>query len=377
MRKNTLPKLCLHKATGQAYVRLNGQQVYLGAYGTKEAKRAYAEALADWLGRDCQPDVTTDDLTILELCARYKAYVEKQNFAPNHLDAYKRAIKALSDAFGESPAASFGPNKLRTVRAQLVEAGLGARSCAYRVGCMVRMFKWAASRELVPAEVFHSLRTLESLREGRDVARRTPIKPVTREDVDKTIACLPATLAAMVRLQLLTGARPGEICGLKVGDIDTSTDVWSARLEHHKNTHRGKQRILYFGPRAQEVLRPFLLRKKGAHLFDPREAIRQRVSEAETPRRPNQKPNVRQTDRTVGDCYTTNTYGRAVARAAREAKVKPWYPNRLRHLSATEIRQQFGLDSVQAVLGHAKADTSELYAEIDAERARKVALERG
>lgn len=36
-----IPKLCKHKATGQAVVRLDGKDHYLGQFGTASATAAY------------------------------------------------------------------------------------------------------------------------------------------------------------------------------------------------------------------------------------------------------------------------------------------------------------------------------------------------
>ncbi len=42
-----------------------------------------------------------------------------------------------------------------------------------------------------------------------------------------------------------------------------------------------------------------------------------------------------------------------------------WFPNQLRHSAATEIRKRFGLEAAQTVLGHSKADVTQVYAERD------------
>ena len=42
------------------------------------------------------------------------------------------------------------------------------------------------------------------------------------------------------------------------------------------------------------------------------------------------------------------------------------------HRAATAIRAQYGLEAREAVLGHAKADVTQLYAERDLSRARDV-----
>ena len=43
-----VPSYCRHKATGQAVVRLNGRDHYLGPYGTPESHERYARLIAQW-----------------------------------------------------------------------------------------------------------------------------------------------------------------------------------------------------------------------------------------------------------------------------------------------------------------------------------------
>ena len=51
MRKSRsqVPKHCLHKPSGRGYVRLSGQMIYTGDYGSQEATREYERRLAEWL----------------------------------------------------------------------------------------------------------------------------------------------------------------------------------------------------------------------------------------------------------------------------------------------------------------------------------------
>ena len=46
-------------------------------------------------------------------------------------------------------------------------------------------------------------------------------------------------------------------------------------------------------------------------------------------------------------------------------KAHRWHPNQLRHTAATEIRKRFGLEAAQVLLGHSRADVTQLYAERD------------
>jgi integrase len=54
-----------------------------------------------------------------------------------------------------------------------------------------------------------------------------------------------------------------------------------------------------------------------------------------------------------------------------------WHPNQLRHTRATEIRRRYGLEAAQVLLGHAKADVTQVYAERDLSLAEHVAGEIG
>ena len=83
-----------------------------------------------------------------------------------------------------------------------------------------------------------------------------------------------------------------------------------------------------------------------------------------------------------GARYTSRSYARAISRAIVVANAKRtekgeealphWHPNQLRHSAATEIRRQFGLEAAQVVLGHSRADVTQVYAERDFGRAKEI-----
>jgi integrase len=54
------------------------------------------------------------------------------------------------------------------------------------------------------------------------------------------------------------------------------------------------------------------------------------------------------------------------------AAVARWHPHQLRHAKATEIRREAGLDAARAVLGHRSPKITEVYAEIDVNKAAEV-----
>lgn len=54
-----------------------------------------------------------------------------------------------------------------------------------------------------------------------------------------------------------------------------------------------------------------------------------------------------------------------------------WSPNQLRHTRATAIRERYGIEAAQTVLGHSDPRTTEIYAERDFAMAAKIMEEIG
>jgi integrase len=278
-----------------------------------------------------------------------------------------------------------------------------------------KVFRWAASEQLIPAEVHQGLATVEGLHKGLCEARETaPVVIVEDAIIEATLPHLPATVADMVRLQRLTGARPGEVCAVRPADIDRTSEVWRYTPAEHKTEHHGKRRVIAIGPRAQAVLLPYLLREAESFCFCPAVSESQRRREQHerrvTPLSCGNKPGSnrkRRRERAPGNRYTNDSYRRAVARACEAAFKMPedlrridpnlskaerarlrvaaaawrgkhvWHPNQLRHSAATEIRGKFGIEAVQHVLGHARLDMAEVYAEKNFALAASVAREVG
>ena len=54
-----------------------------------------------------------------------------------------------------------------------------------------------------------------------------------------------------------------------------------------------------------------------------------------------------------------------------------WHPYQLRHSFATLVRREHGLEAAQVLLGHARADVTQVYAERNEELAAAVAAKIG
>jgi integrase len=314
--KGSIPSLVHHKPSDRARVRINGRDHWLGKWGTPESRLAYDRIIAEYLAsgrvRDqhaAPPDapvlVTVDpgtpgvavtvplpngvvpeeavstEPTVAEVVLRYLEYCDTYYRTPlgERTSTYGNALQAARALrpFDDTPASKFGPRKLGMIRDSEAARGRPRVGCNTLVKHIRRVFQWAEAQELVPRNTHSSLKTVEPLRLGRTVAPELPeIKPVEDSVVEATLPFLPDIVADMVRVQRLTGTRPGEVCGLRPMDIDRTEAVWKWKPPHHKTSWREKDRVISIGPRAQQILTKYLLRDAAAYCFSPIEAERRR-----------------------------------------------------------------------------------------------------
>lgn len=381
------------------------------SFGRKkaEARAAFARFYTAW-----QADSTVRNpadptrYTLRQVWARFKAwaearYVRADGRPTGEARALGYAFQPVLDAYGDEPAEQFGPLKLQAVRAGMIRADLCRNEINKRVHKIRRVMAWAVSQELLKSDVYAALVAVDSLRAGEAVevepgrmqaARLSAkVRSIPDEYIEEVLAELPATLAALVRFQWLTAARPDEVCSLRPIDIDMTGETWFYQPTQYKSAHLAdgdeeRRRVIAIGPQAREVLRPFLGRDTQAFVFSPLEAVQQRNASRRVHRhQPVADP---LTGRRVGNRYDSQSYGKAVRYAIRninarrleqdgpDAALLPiWSPNRLRHTALTTIRKRFGLEASQVVAGHARADVTQIYAEANRTLAAKVARQIG
>ena len=202
------------------------------------------------------------------------------------------AAAVVRELFGPTPAAEFGPKKLRAVQQAMADRGWSRGTVNAQVERVRRMFKWAVAEELLPGTVYHALRAVEGIRKGTPGVRDPEaVQPVAAERVEAVLPFLQPGMRAMVRVQLLTGMRPGEVCQLRAGDIDTgdATGVWLFRPAEHKTQRHGHVRVVVIGPQAQEILRPFIAADE-TYVFSPKAAERVRQAERRASRKSQRTP---------------------------------------------------------------------------------------
>ncbi len=319
-------------------------------------------------------------LTIAEMLAAWRIYAGKHYPAKGEFTMVEAAIRPLEAYYGGELVADFGPKKLKAVQELMVKGyqvngkqyrGASRRHVNAQTMRIKRVFKWAVSDELAPAGLAHSLSSVAGLKYGRTIAPElAPIGPVDEAVVEATLPHLSAIMAAMVKLQLLTGMRPGEARKVRPCDVDRSGDVWKYRPRKHKTEHWGKTRVIFIGPRAQEVLLPYLDRDPESFYFSARESrlwwFAKRRLERKSAVQPSQLDRSKdKPQRAPGKGFSRIGYSQAIARACKTHDIPHWHPNQLRHTAATKVRAQFGLEAAQAILGHSRADVTQVYAERD------------
>jgi integrase len=179
---------------------------------------------------------------------------------------------------------------------------------------------------------------------------------------------------------------------MRAFDIDMSGLVWEYRPQRYKTQHHNgdgspdRDRVVYLGPRAQAILKPYLTLKVGDYLFSPAHSEAERNARRGAERktklwpsheRARQNKRVRKRKRPPRDHYDVTAYRRAIRRGCIKARVPVWCPLQLRHTAGTAIRKLFGLEASQAVLGHRELGVTQVYAEVDRDKARSVMAQVG
>jgi len=386
-KKNAIPTYRLHKSSGNAVVTVYGSSgrrhdVYLGRYQSAESKREYARIVAELANSPAAAAalLAPADLTVAELIAAYWKHVTAACSAAQ-CNGLSKALKHVRRLYDHSPAHAFGPVALRTVRAEMVGDGWSRGVVNNRVNAIKAMFRWAASEELLAVGVYDTLRTVAALARGKTTAPDyPPVTSVSDDDVAATLPHCPPAVAAMLKILRLTGCRPGELCILRPIDLDTSGAVWTFKPSAHKTASRGKSRTVYFGPRAQLVLKPFLSDcPADGYVFSPIRERTRRHAELRK-RRKSAVPPSQQAGRAKpqpalmpGERYTPASLGNAVRAAADKAGAPRWFPYQLRHSFASEARRVADLDAARILLGHTTGDQTAVYAEQDHGKAVEVA----
>ncbi|MHB1767896.1 MAG: site-specific integrase [Phycisphaerae bacterium] len=412
-----LPSYRLHRASGQAVIALTGRDYYLGAFNSPESRKEYDRLIQEFLANSRCPGVvrsqakqSQQSVTINELITTYwdfaLGYYVKNCQPTRELQALKYSFKPMAELYGMISVDNFGPTALKAVRQRMVDQGLCRSLVNRRVNRIRRIFKWGVENELVRSTTLEALRAIAPLKRGRCSVRESdPVKPVPEMLVNAIEPFVSRQVWAMIQLQLLTAMRPGEVIQMRRRDIDTSGTVWIYRPESHKTEHHGHERCIYLGPQAQKFVMPFLNRQADEYLFSPLEADKERrdklSASRKTPLSCGNRPGTHRASkpqRKPGTCYDVDSYRRAISYGTNSAfpwlnlagramnqlsseerlelkawrKAHHWHPHQLRHNAATHLRKEFGIEAARLILGHRSVAVTEIYAELDHQKAADI-----
>ncbi|QEF97732.1 site-specific tyrosine recombinase XerC [Stieleria maiorica] len=354
--------------SGQAIVTFNGRDFYLGEFNSPQSNARYLELLSIYQasGLRMPDDVPTHQqdtpITVGQLIGEWKEHVSGRS----DLVRYKPLLDIFELEYTTVPVAEFGPRKLKEVRDTLLSDGNQSRKWIneqIRAAC--RIFKHGVSVELIEFDVYNKLTTLEPLKRGHTTAReQEPRQPVPLADIAATVAELTPVLAAMVRIQLATGMRSGELCRIRPCDIDQSGPEWIYRQSDHKTSHHGVKKAVPIVGYARQILTDYMNRHPESYCFSPTESDEWHRSMRRNKRITPLKYEKREFayDQKKNRFYNSNSYRQSIQRAAKRAGVTKWTPAQIRHTTATEIRAAIGLEAASALLGHTTIGMTEHYA---------------
>ncbi|MGI9458572.1 MAG: tyrosine-type recombinase/integrase [Pirellulales bacterium] len=431
-RHGALPKITVHPRSGHARVRYNGKEIWLGKNGSPEAQQKYDQIIHEIVSNRLQvkpqpvdalatqeqsvqsaavkgidvevvtldPRAQSTAITVAEMCSRFFVYAEKEYRHPDGkqtgtLGDIKTAIRAMRQ-FDDMSAASFGPvlleELMHALASEKVRCVKNGGKIDYRprktinrtIKTIRRIFGWAVTRELIPPEKYIAMKSMKLLKAYRTNARELKkIQHVPDSVIEQTLPHLPAIVSDMVRFQRLTGVRPGELCLLRPEDVDRSEITWLWRLSDHKNAWRDHTREIHIGPKGRAILEPYLERPADQNCFLSSESElirnRERRSKRASPMTPSHRARRKKSAQKYRKvtAYTVDSYRRAISRACEKNNIPAWSPNQLRHTAATEARAKHGLDAAQLRLGHKHASTTEIYADLNRQKAAELAEQLG
>jgi hypothetical protein len=181
------PQYTLHKPSGQARVRIDGKDVYLGEYGSPSRKALYEELKQEWHFK--RGDVSAWSCTVDDLCIRFMehaaVYYRKNGEPTSELNNMRVALRPLVKLFGRVRVANIQSADIERYVEHLIREGITRKSINRQLGRVKHVFKWGKLKGIVSAAVLAEVTVVPGLREGRSAAAEPkPVRPVSQAAVD-------------------------------------------------------------------------------------------------------------------------------------------------------------------------------------------------
>ncbi len=117
MSKRAVPKYGHHKPTGQARVRINGKDCWLGKYGSPQSRKKYAELICKW---EQESDLPPTQVTFAQMALMYSTHAEghyvKNGKQTSEVGLIKKALKWMIQFCRDTSLAEIRPRHLKEAR---------------------------------------------------------------------------------------------------------------------------------------------------------------------------------------------------------------------------------------------------------------------
>lgn len=388
-----LPRMSLHKSSGQARVVLAGKEHYLGKWGTPDAHAKYAALMRAWVDSGGVPPPQHQAPTVVEATYRvrdlqrdYLAFLDatgrhQKHGVPTSQRVYVEiTLRAFCAFAGELPVHRLRESLLVQWRDRLEgNAKLTRNGINRKVRTLLGVLRWGRARGHVTREAWADCAAIEPLRRGQCGSRPERGRPRRAPSFDEiervAAACKSRQVAAMLRLQALTAMRPGEVAAMRWQDIDQrpvqaaeGVACWTYHVAAPKTEHHGRTVKYYLPPAAQAILREFP-GLPGAYVFSVEAAMHERRQRLRANRQTPVTDSTRRIDaarsRVFGARWSSQAYLHHVERACVTAGVDRFTPHEVRHAALTWVANHIGVTAAMAVANHASAQVTARYVHRD------------
>lgn len=350
------PPLKLHKHSGQYRAYIDGGYIYFGR-DFDAARERYLQALSR---SESQARGTIAELcrhvllwaeTEYKKCGRWRGEAPTIKYALRFLDCSVTVQSPFGPCTVYLP--SLRPDEFRAPHLSAIQKAMIAKKLSRtyingQIRRIVKVFVRGRLDGLVSAETVADLKLLPPVRRGHPTVHETGrVLSVDDATIDATMPALSKLMQDIVRILRLDGMRVGELCPLRLDQMNV--EVKSANLgTEHKTGQRTYGKTLKFSAGAWAILLPYVQAARAtmntrAHLFpstlNPTGFV--------------QPDSVR--------C--------AIREACKARGIKPiWVTHQLRHTKATEVarqeRKRLERESLRRVaeqLGHRSESSAQRY----------------
>jgi integrase/recombinase XerC len=278
---------------------------------------------------------------------------DERGLSANTVAAYRRDVAqflAFAARAGVTDPGRVEPLLLRRFLALLRTRGLAASSIARKGAALRACFRYLARRGLVNADPAAGLGTPRGPRRLPVVLRQGQVDRLL--DGPPTAGPIGLRDRAILELLYATGMRVGELCGLRLADVDLAADTVRVLGKG------SRERMLPFGEPARAALLAYLAGGRSAMLPAGGDAVTLQAMFFNRRGRPMTPRDVR---------GMVERYRAAAGAPAGTS------PHTLRHSFATHLLEGGAdLRAVQELLGHVALTTTQTYTHVSNERLRRV-----